>query len=341
MRKTLTILLALSMTLLLLLSGCGQAPAGGGSQSAGGQQNAASAGAYPEKNIEIIIPQGVGTASDLIARVLAANVEKDLGVSVICTNVEGGSTSIGLQQMVDSAPDGYTIAMSMTNLSTLQALGYSELSRADVKGICSVNFDGASLFIKTGDPRFSTLEELVAYAKDHPGELNCGTGQAGGMWHMGVCKFLSEVGIDMNIVPNAGGGVGLGLTLANGDVDCIVSCPPDVIAQLDGDAISFLCSFTSERQESFPDVPTALESGYDIQVYSTRGFVAPKDTPDEVISVLEAAFQKAYDSPEYLEYITSQSTNMLWRGAAEYDGWMETEVSTYVPILESAGLAKG
>lgn len=332
------------MSLALLLSGCGQNPSSSdgsqGAQDSDRQQSAPVSGTYPEKNIEIIIPQGVGTASDLIARVLAANVEKDLGVSVICTNVEGGSTSIGLQQMVDSAPDGYTIAMSMTNLSTLQALGYSDLSRADVKGVCSVNFDGASLFIKTGDTRFSTLDELIAYAKDHPGELNCGTGQAGGMWHMGVCKFLSEVGIDMNIVPNAGGGIGLGLTLANGDVDCIVSCPPDVIAQLDGKDISFICSFTSERQESFPDVPTALESGYDIQVYSTRGFVAPKNVPEEVISVLEAAFQKAYESPEYLEYITSQSTNMLWRGAAEYDDWMETEVSTYVPILESAGLAQ-
>lgn len=343
-------ILGIAVAAVMIMAGCGNdsgekaASAEKDSQQKETSGNAAKSedgsSDYPSKKIEVIIPQGVGTGSDLIARVLTSVMEKDLGVPFVCTNVEGGSTSIGLQQMADSEADGYTIAMNMTNLATLKALGYSELSREDVEAICSVNFDGASLFIKKGEERFTNLPELVEYAKAHPGELSWGTGQAGGMWHMAILKFCSVAGIEVNVVPNAGGGVGLGLTLANGDIDVAVSCPVDCIAQLDSGDIEFIASLTAERQESYPDVPTARESGWDCEVYSTRGFVAPKGTPSDVIAVLEKAFRNAVDSEEYKEYVTSQNTNMIWRGADEYTAWLKEEVDTYVLILEEAGLAK-
>ncbi len=294
---------------------------------------------FPTDQIEMIIPQGVGGGSDLIARVLAQQIEEELGVAVVCTNLNGGSTSIGLQELADSEPDGYTIAMTMTNLATLSALGYSELTADDFEAICGVNYDAASIMIRTDDERFSNLEELVAYAKEHPGELNWGTGGAGGMWHMAILKFCDIAGIEVNIVPNAGGGTGVGLYLANGDIDAAVFSPVDCMAQIESGQIMPIVSMTDERMASFPDTPTAIEEGYDIEVYSTRGYIAPKGTPAEVIAVLEDAFKKAVESDEYVEFIESQSSNIRWLSAEEYTQWMKDEVDTYVPILEEAGLA--
>lgn len=295
---------------------------------------------FPTGKIELIIPQGVGGGSDLIARVLATQVEEDLGVPVVCTNVEGGGTSLGLQQLADSEPDGYTIAMTMTNLATLQALGYSDLSYEDFESICCANYDAATIMIRTNDDRFSDLDGLVAYAKEHPGEMNWGTGAAGGMWHMAILKFCELAGIEVNVIPNAGGGTGVGLTLANGDIDVAVFSPVDTMTQIDSGEIIPICSMTDERMASFPDVPTCNELGYEIEIYSTRGFIAPKGTPAEVIDVLEASFKKAVESDAFKEFIAAQSSNIRWLSSEEYEQWMIDEVELYVPILESAGLAQ-
>lgn len=295
---------------------------------------------FPTGKIELIVPLAVGGGSDLVARILAAQVEADLGVPVVCTNVEGGGTSIGLQQLADSEPDGYTIGMTMTNMATLQALGYSDLSYKDFESICCVNYDAATIMIRTDDDRFSDLDGLVAYAKEHPGELNWGTGSAGGMWHMAILKFCDLTGIEVNVIPNPGGSSGVGLTLANGDIDAVVFSPVDTMTQIDSGEIIPICSMTDERMASFPDVPTCNELGYEIEIYSTRGFIAPKGTPAEVIDVLEASFKKAVESDAFKEFIESQSSNIRWLSSEDYEKWMIDEVDQYVPILEEAGLAQ-
>lgn len=115
---------------------------------------------FPEDNITMIIPQGLGGGSDLIARTIASELEKILGVSIICKNVDGGSTSIGLQELTDSKADGYTIAMTMTNLATLSALCYSELTLDDFTSLGAVNFDAACIMIRTDETRYTDLPIL-------------------------------------------------------------------------------------------------------------------------------------------------------------------------------------
>lgn len=333
MKRTLAIL----MTLVLALTVCGCGGQSGGGNSGGSSDSGSS---FPEKNITMIIPQGLGGGSDLIARTLASELEKALGVSVICENVDGGSTSIGLQQLADSEPDGYTISMTMTNLATLSALGYSALTCDDFTSICSVNYDAASIMIRTNETRFTDLETLVAYSKDHPGELNWGTGAAGGMWHLAILTLFNAAGIDGNIVPNSGGGTGVGLALANGDIDVAVFSPVDCMAQIDSGDIHPIVSMTEERMKSFSNVPTAAECGYDITTLSTRGYVAPKGTPAEVIAVLEDAFKQAVESEAYQSFIESMASNIYWQNASDYSAFMKAEVDQYVPLLEQAGLTQ-
>lgn len=350
MKKNIGLAIGIMAAAMGLLSGCSKASetAAPTTGSASGNTTAAATkeqtetpkSDYPKSKIELIIPQGVGGGSDLIARVLAAQVEKDLGVPVVCTNVEGGSTSLGLQQLADSEPDGYTIAMTMTNLATLKSLGYSELTYEDFTSVCGANFDAPTVMIRSNDERFTDLQGVVEFAKAHPGELSWGTGAAGGMWHMAILKFCKVAGIEVNVVPNAGGGTGVGLTLANGDIDVAVFSPVDCISQIDSGEIIPIAALTDTRMESYSDVPTSVELGWDCSVYSTRGFIAPKGTPEDVIAVLEASFKKAVESEEFKEFIKNQQSNIKWRDAKEYEEWMKEEVDTYVPILEEAGLAK-
>lgn len=344
MKKALAILLAAAMTLSLAACGGNPPPAessssGGGSASSGGGSSAAST-AFPEDNITMIIPQGLGGGSDLIARTIASEMEKVLGVSIICKNVDGGSTSIGLQELANSSPDGYTISMTMTNLATLSTLGYSELTRDDFTSLGAVNFDAACIMIRTDETRFTDLPSLMEYSKAHPDELNWGTGAAGGMWHLAILNLFNAAGVSGNIVPNSGGGTGVGLALANGDIDVAVFSPVDCMAQIDSNQIVPISSMTEERMEALPDVPTAKEAGYDVVTMSTRGYLAPKGVPADVVAVLEDAIKQAVESETYQNFIASQQSNLFYLNGADYYDFMTEEVETYVPLLESAGLAK-
>jgi len=344
MKKVLAILMAIAM--ILSLAACGakaEAPAetkAAAPAAPAETQAAAPATDFPKDDITMVIPQGLGGGSDLIARTIASEMEKVLGVSVICKNVEGGSTSIGMQEVCDADPDGYTIGMSMTNLATLSALGYSELTRDDFTILGAVNYDAATLMIRTDETRYTDVASLVEYAKAHPGELNWGTGAAGGMWHLAILNFCKASGIEVNIVPNAGGGTGVGLALANGDIDVAAFSPVDCMAQIDAKQIVPIVSFTEERMEPLPDVPTCAECGYDIITMSTRGYVAPKGLPADVAAILEDAIKQACESEAFTSFIANMQSNVYYLNGADYYDFMTEEVDIYVPLLQSAGLAK-
>ncbi len=293
---------------------------------------------FPKGNITMVIPQGLGGGSDLIGRSLAAELEKELGVSVIVENLDGGSTSIGMQRVADADPDGYTIGMSITNLATLQTLGYSDLSYQDFEAICAANYDAAVIMIRTDDDRFSNFEELIEYCKANPGESNWGTGAAGGMWHLAIMSLCNAADMEVNIVPDSTGGVGVAQSLVNGDIDVAVFSPVDCMAQIDAGQIFPVMSMTPDRMASFPDAPTAAECGYDIVCLATRGFVAPKDTPQEVIDILEAAFLKAEESESFTTFIANMESNLFWLGSDDYYEFMQEEIDIYVPLLLQSGI---
>lgn len=347
MKKVLAIVMAIAM--ILSLAACGTAQKAPETAPKAAPETAPAAAPapapapatdFPKGDITMVIPQGLGGGSDLIARTIASEMEKVLGVSVICKNVEGGSTSIGMQEVCDAAPDGYTIGMSMTNLATLSALGYSELTRDDFTILGAVNYDAATLMIRTDETRYNDVATLVEYAKAHPGELNWGTGAAGGMWHLAILNFCNAAGIQVNIVPNAGGGTGVGLALANGDIDVAAFSPVDCMAQIDAKQIVPIVSFTKERMEPLPEVPTCAECGYDIITMSTRGYVAPKGLPADVAAVLEDAIKQACESEAFTSFVSNMQSNVFYLSGADYYKFMTEEVDIYVPLLKSAGLAK-
>lgn len=338
MKKVLAFIMAAAMT--LSLAACGakeETPAAPAAPAASAEKPATD---FPKDDITMIIPQGLGGGSDLIARTIATEMEKVLGVSVICKNVDGGSTSIGLQELYDSKPDGYTIAMTMTNLATLSTLGYSELTRDDFTSLGAVNYDAACIMIRTDETRYTDLPSLVEYSKAHPGELNWGTGAAGGMWHLAILNLFNAASITGNVVPNSGGGTGVSLALANGDIDVAVFSPVDCMPQIDADQIVPIVSMTEERMASLPEVATAKENGYDVITMSTRGYLAPKDTPAEVVAVLEDAIKQACESQTFTDFIATMQSNVFYLNAADYYDFMTEEVGIYVPLLEQAGLAK-
>ncbi len=315
---------------VVMLASCGGTVGGGGAAA----EDAAS---FPTKDITMIIPTGSGGGSDVIARYIAAQLEADLGVAVIPENIGGGATAVAFQELQNSPADGYTIAMNLSSLATAQHNGYADFTYEDFAPICAVNFDSNSIIINTDDERFSNGEEFIQYVKDNPGELNCGTGAAGGVAHIAILDFMTKSGLDFNIVPDTAGG-GFDLKLMNGDVDFIVVGPLDVPSSIAAGDIKPIISMTEERLADFPECYTAKELGVDSVTLMARGYLAPIDTPADVVNKLEESILKIVNSDEYKEFLANQYSNAFPLTTEEFTEHLGGEKEHFVGVLEAAGM---
>lgn len=334
LKKLVTVMLCIAM--MLAMAGCAK-QAEEKSKADGASEVETT---FPERDITMIIPTETGGGSDVIARYLATEVSDVLGVSVVPQNIGGAATATAFQQFMDADPDGYTIIMSLSSLATMKSNNYADITYADVAQICSVNYDSNVIFIRPDEDRYTNIEEFMDYCKAHPGEVNIGTGSAGGVAHIAITDFCTKAGLEVNLVPNTSGG-GFDLLLKNGDVDAIVCGPIDIASAVAADEVKLICTMTEDRLPDFPDVPTAKEAGVDATVAMYRGYHAPKDTPQEVIDVLEAAFKEVVESKEYQQFLADQYSNAVFMTSEEWTAKCKDENEVMPKIYEDAGITVG
>ena len=288
----------LSIAMLAGMAGCAKQAEEKSKEKGNTEANTETETSFPERDITMIIPTETGGGTDVIARYFAAEMSETMGVSVVPQNIGGAATATAAMQFVEAEPDGYTILMTITSLATMKSNNYADITYEDMEQIAGVNFDPNVIFIRPDEDRYTDIDGFIEYCKAHPGEVNVGTGSAGGVAHTAITDFCMKAGIEVNLVPNTSGG-GFDLLLKNNDADAIVCGPIDIASAVAADEVKLICSMTDERLAGFPDVPTAKEIGIDSAVAMFRGFQAPKDTPAEVIDVLEAAIKDVAESAEY------------------------------------------
>lgn len=344
MKKRSILSAILSVVLLLVAAGCGgessalpssEAPATSPADSIGASMPSVN---YPTKNISLIIPQNAGGDTDIVGRMFASMMEKELGVSVVCNNQPGGSTAVGLTALLAASPDGYTLALSATNIALLKASGYADIDYTNFKPICGINYDSCLLLTRGDETRFSTVAEIIDYAKQNPGELRIGTGSAGGVWHLGVINFCNATGIDAVVIPTDGGGGGVGITLLNKDIDIAILSVGGLASSIDVGDIKVVGVLSDEREAFYPDVPTLKEEGFNVTSRSSRGMVAHADTPPEIIAVLEAAAEKVVNSNEFQTFLDNMNATKMWMNATDYGAFLAEENEIYPPLVEAAGM---
>lgn len=125
------------------------------------------------KQVSLIVPYSAGGASDTVARIYASELEQSLGTSIVVSNVTGASGAIGLEQVRNSNPDGYTIAYMPVESTMLKALGFTDLSTDDFRFIGRAMTIPAAVTVRADAP-WDTFEDFVNYAKEHPGEIQVG-----------------------------------------------------------------------------------------------------------------------------------------------------------------------
>jgi tripartite-type tricarboxylate transporter receptor subunit TctC len=251
---------------------------------------------WPSRPIKLIVPFPPGGGTDTVARPLAAKLSEVLGQQVVIDNRGGAGGTIGAASAAKSAPDGYTVLLYSVH-GAVAAAAYKNLSYDLEKDLVPVTT--AAIFpdvlVAANRVPAKTLPELIAYAKANPGKINCGSAGNGTSRHLSCEMFASAAGFKATHVPYKGTGPATQALMA-GEIDYIFEALGSAAGQIRGGTVRAIAVTSAKRSPSFPEIPTAIESGMPgFEITSWYGLWVPAGTPRPIVDKLRAAVVKAFE----------------------------------------------
>lgn len=260
----------------------------------GGAANAA----WPDKPVHIVIGAAPGGATDFQARLIQPELSKLWGQPVIIDNKPGADGVIGADFVSQAAPDGYTILFASMNFAinaSVVKTNYDPIK--SFKPITLLSAVSDFLLVHPDVPA-NTLEEFVAYAKQHPGELNYASAGKYNMEHIEMEVFAKLTGLDMKDIPFDGGGNAL-LSVLKGETQLEFGPISNSLEQVKAGQLKALAVGTNQRVSTAPEIPTVAEviNQPDFRYYSWFGMMAPAGTPDDIVQKIRDDVAKVYGAP--------------------------------------------
>ena len=296
---------------------------------------------YPSRPITLIVPYPAGGATDVTARVIAAEMSKYLQQKVIVDNKPGAVGTVGAAYVAKQAPDGYTLLLGGPGNLTLRPLMLPPLSYDPLRDLATVNHvaNYDHLLVVRNSLGVNSVTELIALAKSRPGELTFGSSGTGGPQHMAVELFMIMAGIDMKHIP-CKGEAPVVTDLGGDRLDLSIISATAIGSFIKEGRVKALAATNPYRSNTFKDLPTVFEAGlpgYEFESYG--GIMAPAGTPKAVIDTLNDAIAKAIASPEVQQKFLDANLFLLGKGPEEFARFLASERVKWAPIIKKAGAA--
>jgi tripartite-type tricarboxylate transporter receptor subunit TctC len=347
--------------LILLVAACGQpaapapapttappapaTPAAAPTQAVAAQPTAvpaptaapATAAAYPErgKPITMVVPWAPGGGNDLLARMLAPMLESELGTPIQISNKGGAGSQIGLTEIANSRPDGYTIGVLVLPPAIniyLDPSRQATFSRESFIPIAVATTDVTVTTVRADSP-YQTMEDLVEAARANPERITVSDSGIGSTSNLTTLALQKAAGVKFATVHMEGDSQQVP-ALLGGHVDASQLSVAGVLAQYRSNSVRILATSARTQSKFFPDAKPLVEQGYDVVLPISRGFGVPAGTPQEIVDVLASAFQRAINSDEFATKAEEIGAEPNYLGPADYArqwGEMETQLK---PLLE-------
>lgn len=300
------------------------------------------AAAFPARPVTLVVPFAAGGSTDVIARVLAEAMARDLGQPVVVKNVGGAGGTIGTQKVVRAPNDGHTVLLHNMGVAIAPAL-HPKLAFDATKDLEPVALVGDVPMILVRNPRFApaTLEELVKHMRAKPGETKFAHAGIGATSHLCAVLFNQAAGTSATLVPYRGVGPAL-IDLLAGHVDILCDQPVSTRQHLQAGSLKPYAVATKERLAILPAVPTFAESGMPgFQLAVWHGVFAPKGTPPAVVDRLNKALRAALAQPAVAKRLSDMGV-VLPQGErlrpAVLQQHLADEVKNWTQVLTAAGV---
>ncbi len=297
----------------------------------------AASNSYPGKRqVTIVVPYAAGGASDTTARIFASELEKSLGTKILVTNVTGASGSVGLEQVRSSKADGYTIAYMPVESTMIKALGFTDLSTEDFRFIGRAMTIPAAVTVRADSP-WQTLDEFLAYAKEHPGEIQVGNSGTGSIWQIAAASIEQECDVQFTHVPFDGASPAVA-ALLGGNIQAVTVSPSEVKNNVDSGDFRVLAVLGENRSSVVPDVKTAAELGIDVTIQGWGGFAVPKDTPDNIVKILDEAAKTAIESDAVKKLLSERGFEHAYLSGADMDTQAAKDLAYFADLIPKLGI---
>jgi tripartite-type tricarboxylate transporter receptor subunit TctC len=294
----------------------------------------------PSAPVKMVVAYPAGGPTDVIARIVAADITGPLGQQVIVENISGASGAIGTRTVAKAKPDGLTITFGNNqthgnNMFMLRDPGYHA-----VKDFAPLAGAGAfeHVFVVRNDLAAQDIQDVIKLAKEKPGTLNYGSTGIGSGSHLSTELFMARTGIKMTHVPYRGAPP-LVQDLVGGRIDISNSTLPSVLAQINAKQIRGLAIGSARRNPHLPDVPTLEEQGVKgANASSWAGFFAPAATPQPVLDRLSGEIMISLKKPDVVARIDKLGFTVEPRDPATFRPYQIREIDTWVKIAKDAGI---
>lgn len=279
---------------------------------------------FPGKPIQSLIPYNPGGSSDLYMRALADAMSKYLGEPVISTNKPGGGGTIAGTTLVNSKPDGYTIAQlnpSQTHPELTVYFKPAPYTSRDLQFVANWGCYQIGLVVRNDSPWMS-LKEFIEYAMNNPSKIRWGNSGTGGRYWTTGMSLAKQAGIKMKDVPFQGDVETLTALLGNHIEMGMVTVWGGIIQQIEAKKIRALCVFTEKRLEELPDVPTIKELGYQYREVLGAPYIGtfvPKGAPQNIIAKISEVIRKATEDEEFKAKMKKLGCPIWYLGTKEFE----------------------
>ncbi|WP_127752264.1 tripartite tricarboxylate transporter substrate binding protein [Devosia sp. 1566] len=283
---------------------------------------------FPSKDITFVVQAAAGGASDRTSRAIAAELEKDLGVSVIVENRPGATGTVAFAHVAEQPADGYTIGFGPVEFAIAEHLGY-DFDRADYTYLAQVMNSPVVLAVPANSP-YNTLSEFIEAAKTT--EMSVSNSGAASSFAATTFTLAKLTEAKLVGVPFDGGAPAVAAALG-GHVNAVTAGAGETASAFADGSLKVLAIFAEEAHPAFPGVPTAKEQGYDLTFGAWGGVYGPAGIPDDVKAILEESIKKAASSQTFLDAITPAGILPVYKTGEEWKAFVDAEAARYAEVL--------
>jgi tripartite-type tricarboxylate transporter receptor subunit TctC len=299
---------------------------------------AAAAQDYPAKPLRLIIPFPPGGSNDVVGRMIATHLGERLGKQVVVDNRSGAGGVIGTEIAANSPPDGYTLLVISIAHSVnpwLYRLNYDPLKSFTPVGILA---SGPNVLAVNPALPVNSVKELVALAKQKPGDIQYASAGVGSFQHLGGELFKLEAGVDMLHVPFKGGGPAM-IDVIGGHTKLVFSSLVQTTPHIKSGKLKALATGGTKRSPVLPDVPTVKEAGVPTyEAVNWWGIVAPAGTPQPIIEKVHKELTAVQASPEVQKQFSSEGAEIVQMSPAEFGAFMEKEMKKWERVVKEGNI---
>jgi tripartite-type tricarboxylate transporter receptor subunit TctC len=297
--------------------------------------------AFPNKPVRLIIPFPPGGTTDIVGRVVADQLGKQLGQPVVVENRGGGGGAIGATEVAKATPDGYTIGMATVSTMAVNPACNPKLAydaAKDFKPITNLAAVPNVVVVNPGKISAKDMSEFVALLKSKPGKFSFATSGTCGIGHMMGELFKTTTGTYILHIPYRGAGPALNDVLA-GQVEILFDNLPSSLPHIQSGKLRALAVAAPQRVDVLPNVPTFAElKMVPVNDMAWYGLVAPAGTPDAVIARLHDAAVKALATPEVRDKLRAQGAQPVGNTPAQFGAQMDAERAKMIDLVKRQGI---